>query len=100
VPVLQVFAERTSDTRQRLDAMCLAVAHALDLRPEDVVGTYIEVTATTVAGTDASWPVVVLHGSRRSAAAMQAATDAVRDLAGEWSGSGQAGAWVTWQTAP
>jgi hypothetical protein len=99
VPILQVFAKPTNHARQDVDAMCRAVASALGLRPEDVVGTHISVADTTIDGTDSSWPVVVLHGSERPPAAMEAAANAVRELARQWGGIDHAGVWVTWQIA-
>jgi len=96
VPVLQVFAPALDDAHARLDAMCRAVAAELALPPDGVVATFVPVAATVVPGTDdQTWPVVLIHGSRRDADAMERARQQVVALAGDWSAA-SGGSWVTW----
>lgn len=97
MPVLQVFAGPAADVRVRLDHMCRVVAEELDLPADGVIATYVPVAETVVGGAgDASWPVVVIHGSQRDPDAMERARTRVALLAAGWGDRPEQESWVTW----
>ncbi|RII15623.1 hypothetical protein DSC45_17480 [Streptomyces sp. YIM 130001] len=99
MPVIQVCAVSGGPERDaaRLAALCRATAGELGLPDSGVIAVLTPVTATA-SGESAlpSWPLAVVHGSPRPAAAMDAALrQAGRVLAEEW--DVPAGdVWVEW----
>ncbi|MFD0251774.1 hypothetical protein ACFVGX_12735 [Streptomyces sp. NPDC127113] len=88
MPVIQVTAPSAGPDRDaaRLTALCRAVAAELGL-PDSGVVAVLAPAAVTVAGqaSVAAWPLAVVHGSERPAAATDAALRALgRTLAAEW----------------
>jgi hypothetical protein len=97
VPVIQVFAPLLDDVEGKLESLCARVADAMQLRPADVVASWVPVAATVDAGAPgAVWPVVVLHGSRRADDVMERARAQAEACVSEWIGP-DGSPWVTWQ---
>ncbi|MFB8419659.1 hypothetical protein ACFC63_29555 [Streptomyces albidoflavus] len=99
MPVIQVTAPGAGAERdaERLTAVCRAVSAELGL-PDSGVVAVLTPAAVTVTGEAAvaSWPLAVVHGSARPAAATAAALRAAaRTLAREWGVSAD-GVWVEW----
>lgn len=99
MPVIQVTAPSAGAERDtaRLIAVCRAVAAELGLPPSGVVAVLCPAAATVTGEAPvASWPLAVVHGSARPAAATDAALRAAgRALAREWETPAD-GVWVEW----
>lgn len=103
MPVIAVHAPAAAEEatdRARLGALCRAVAEALDLPPDGVVAVLAPVSLTvTGAGARPAWPLAVVHGRARPAAATRAAlARAARCLGTGW-GVPAAEVWVEWRAA-
>lgn len=82
---------------EALGSVAVAVAGPLGLAPDDVVVAYAPLAAAVVGTRPApAWPVVTLHGSRRDAAAMQAAADAAAEVVATAWGITPGETWVHW----
>ncbi|MFD7987019.1 hypothetical protein ACFV4M_27075 [Kitasatospora indigofera] len=88
MPIIHVTAPAAADGRdpERLGALCRAVADGLGLPPDAVIAVHTPATTTVSgAGPLPAWPLAVLHGRARPAAAVRAAlAGAARALADGW----------------
>lgn len=83
MPVVVLTAPSTSaaDAHTVLKGIAAAVAGALGLQPDDVHAMSVHAHAAATGSTEAApWPVVMMHGRAREAAAMRAAVEAVTDV--------------------
>lgn len=82
MPIVTVTAPEIEDVQRALASVTSAVAAALDLPPDGVFATSVVSTPVVLGAQPYSWPVVVIHGARRDAdhmiAASRAAENAVR----------------------
>ena len=94
MPVVTVTAPPLDDVQDALISLTQAIAAALDLPPDSVFATSVASGPGVLGATPHSWPVVVIHGSRRDpermTAAIRAAEAAVRAA---WQVSD---VWVQW----
>ncbi|MFF9044966.1 hypothetical protein [Streptomyces parvulus] len=99
MPVIQVAAPSAGPDRDaaRLTALCRAVAAELGLPGSGVVAALAPVAVTVTGATPvAAWPLAVVHGSPRPAAAMDAALRALgRTMAAQW-GVPEGEVWTEW----
>lgn len=97
MPILQVFCPPGDAVAERVRRACVAVAEALDLPADAVIGTHVPTGATVRPGRpDSEQVVVVAHSSPRDPALVAAATEALQSEADSWATSEPA--WVVWQT--
>jgi hypothetical protein len=103
MPVVTVTApalDCADDELRALGQVAAEVAAALGLTAEDVPVCCVH-SATGVLGRRAvaPWPVVVLHGSRRSEVEMDAAAEGAREVVARTWTRPAAEVWVQWLVA-
>lgn len=104
MPVVTVVAHDHAAIGELLVALADAVAGALDLGRRDVIAIHVpsgrSAVSLTGAVADAStWPIVLIHGSRREGEKMEAARLCAESAVRGWADSNDVaceGVWAQW----